>query len=68
MKQPPDMADLPDDPVGRVAEIDARLGRARWPRYRFGWNHYVDAACPADHAEIVVDNDELADPLLPRTA
>lgn len=53
--------DLPVDPTARAAALDERLDRSRWPRYRAGWSHYLDhiAAAPAD---IVIDNDDLAEP------
>lgn len=53
---------LPDDPTERARELDARLARARWPRYRDGWRLYVDTARPADRATCVIDNDDVSEP------
>ena len=58
------LGDLPADPVARAAELDARLARARWPRYRQGWALYTATVRPADHATLVIDNDDLARPRL----
>lgn len=60
------LADLPDDPSPRAAALDERLGRARWPRYRDGWTRYVEAARPADHASVLVDNNDFAEPQVVR--
>lgn len=54
--------DLPDDVVDRAAALDARLARARWPRYRDGWRTYVEAVAPVSAATVVVDNNELEAP------
>jgi len=54
--------DLPARGPERQDEIDARLDRARWPRYRDGWRLYVEQVDPADVATIVVDNDDFAAP------
>lgn len=54
--------DLPADPSERSAEVDARLHRARWPRYRDGWRCYLDAVDPEAAATLVVDNEEIAAP------
>jgi uridine kinase len=53
---------LPVDPVTRARELDRRLRRARWPRYRDGWQRYLDAADPARAATITVDNNDLSEP------
>lgn len=58
------LGDLPDDDVERAAELDARLLRARWPRYRDGWRTYVDAVHPASVATVVVDNNDLQAPVV----
>ena len=52
-------ADLPTDPTDRAAELDSRLARARWPRYRHGWKQYIESAGP-DTADLVIDNEEFA--------
>ena len=56
--------DMPAGPSERARELDARLRRARWPRYRDGWQRYLDAADPAARADLVVDNNDVAAPLL----
>ncbi len=56
--------DLPDDDTARADAIDDRLSRARWPRYRDGWRRYVDGADPSSAATIVIDNDDVAHPVL----
>jgi len=56
------LGELPSDPTARAAEIDVRLGKARWPRYRTGWSLYVDAVRPIERASIVIDNNDLANP------
>ncbi len=53
--------DLPDDPIARARVIDQRLERARWPRYRHGWQRYADAVGWVETA-IHIDNDDLAAP------
>lgn len=58
------LGDLPDDDVERAAELDARLLRARWPRYRDGWRTYVHAVHPASMATVVVDNNDLRAPVV----
>jgi uridine kinase len=55
---------LPADVEQQAAELDARLRRARWPRYRQGWATYTEAVRPADRADLVIDNDDLAKPRL----
>lgn len=55
---------LPTDPAARVRELDRRLHRARWPRYRDGWQRYLDAADPAGAATITVDNNDFCEPRL----
>jgi uridine kinase len=59
---------LPTDSGARARELDRRLRRARWPRYRDGWQRYVDAADPAHAATITVDNNDVAAPTLVRSA
>jgi uridine kinase len=53
------LVDLPPDIERRAAELDARLRRARWPRYRQGWATYIEAVGPADRATLVIDNNDL---------
>lgn len=57
-------AGLPTSPVERSAELDRRLARARWPRYRDGWRLYVDTDRPEQAATVIVDNDDLERPRL----
>ena len=54
---------LPDDPTLRAAELDRRLDRARWPRYRHGWRRYAESPGAA-LATFHVDNDDLAAPVI----
>lgn len=56
------LSDLPTDPVAGAAELDRRLERARWPRYRRGWDVYVADADPRGNASVVIDNNDLARP------
>lgn len=56
--------DLPVDASERATELDRRLDRARWPRYRHGWTAYLDDVEPRTRATIVVDNNDLARPRL----
>jgi uridine kinase len=58
------LGDLPAGAEQRAAEHDARLGRARWPRYRQGWAIYIEAVRPADRADLVIDNNDLEKPRL----
>jgi uridine kinase len=58
-------ADLPADPVARAALLDERLERARWPRYRRGWQAYAEAVGPLPSA-IHIDNEDLATPSITR--
>lgn len=58
------LGDLPLQATAAAALIDERLARARWPRYRAGWQRYFDEAQPADAATFVVDNDDLEHPSL----
>lgn len=58
------LAGLPDDDVDRAAILDARLARARWPRYRDGWRTYVEAVHPAATATTVIDNNDFAAPVV----
>lgn len=58
------LGNLPEHDVERAAELDARLVRARWPRYRDGWRIYVDAVQPASMATVVVDNNDLRMPVI----
>lgn len=60
------LGELPEDAVERAAEVDSRLVRARWPRYRDGWRTYVDAVQPASVATVVVDNNDLRAPVIRR--
>jgi uridine kinase len=53
--------DLPEPPIQRAAELDRRLERARWPRYRKGWSHYIERVGHRP-ATIHIDNDDLAAP------
>lgn len=59
--------DLPDHEVDRAATLDARLARARWPRYRDGWSTYVEAVQPAATATVVIDNNDFAVPAIVRS-
>lgn len=59
--------DLPVDPSHRAGELDQRLQRARWPRYRHGWQLYLDAAEPETAADIVIDNNDFLAPTILRT-
>lgn len=59
--------DLPVDPIARAAELDRRLERARWPRYRHGWDRYL-GSIGASAATIDIDNEELATPAILREA
>ena len=54
--------DLPDGDLHRAATLDARLARARWPRYRDGWRTYVEDVHPASAATVVIDNEDLGAP------
>jgi hypothetical protein len=58
--------DLPAGPTDRARQLDERLRRARWPRYRDGWQRYVDDDDPAAVATVIVDNEDLARPSLLR--
>lgn len=60
------LRDLPEDHHQRAAELDTRLRRARWPRYRDGWQMYVSAVQPASMATVVVDNNDLRTPVVVR--
>ena len=60
------LGDLPDDVAERAVTIDARLGQARWPRYRDGWRVYVDAVRPASSATVVIDNNDVRAPAILR--
>jgi hypothetical protein len=55
--------DLPADPVERAAEVDRRLERARWPRYRHGWQKYIGSVDPAA-ATMDIDNEDLEAPAI----
>lgn len=54
--------ELPADPSERATQLDQRLQRARWPRYRQGWQHYTDVADPRAGADVVIDNNDFAAP------
>ncbi|MET0910683.1 MAG: uridine kinase [Ilumatobacteraceae bacterium] len=56
--------DLPVDPSQRASELDRRLEAARWPRYRRGWSSYVDDFAPRSRATVVIDNNDVARPLV----
>ncbi len=56
------LGDLPESPVERAHELDQRLDRARWPRYRRGWQHYLEQVDPAALATFVVDNNDFVEP------
>lgn len=56
--------DLPGDISARSTVIDERLMRARWPRYRFGWQRYLDDANPHADACMVIDNNHLTAPAI----
>jgi uridine kinase len=55
--------DLPSEPTERAAELDRRLERARWPRYRRGWTGYLEAIEDPDPT-VEIDNDDLASPVI----
>lgn len=59
-------SELPDDPSQRAAELDRRLCQARWPRYREGWQLYIDMDEPRAAADLVVDNNDFASPFVVR--
>jgi len=54
--------DLPAGSTERAAELDRRLGAARWPRYRQGRSSYVDDVAPLRRATVAVDNNDLTHP------
>jgi uridine kinase len=56
-------ADLPVNPVERAAELDGRLERARWPRYRHGWQKYIGSVDPRA-ATMDIDNEDLEAPAI----
>ncbi|MDQ6910022.1 MAG: hypothetical protein M3Z84_04440 [Actinomycetota bacterium] len=56
------LSDLPSNPTESAAEIDERLHRARWPRYRHGWSLYAATVQPLGRASIVIDNNDFANP------
>jgi uridine kinase len=58
------LGDLPADAEQQAAEMDARLRRARWPRYRQGWAAYIDDVGPAARANLIIDNNDLDKPRL----
>lgn len=58
------LGDLPANVEQQAAELDARLRRARWPRYRQGWATYIEAVRPADRANLIIDNNDLDKPRL----
>lgn len=51
--------DLPIDPTDRAAKLDQRLDRARWPRYRHGWQRYLDAIGRTP-ATVHIDNEDVS--------
>lgn len=57
--------ELPAAPIARAAELDRRLAKARWPRYRRGWDRYLELI-GASAATIDIDNEELATPAIAR--
>lgn len=59
--------DLPLEPTDRAQELDRRLDRARWPRYRYGWQRYIGAIGPAP-ATIEIDNENIATPVITKDA
>lgn len=60
-------SDLPRDSTGRAAELDRRLERARWPRYRHGWRGYLESIGTAA-ATVDIDNEDLAAPIISNTS
>ena len=58
------LTDLPLDASRRASELDHRLHRARWPRYRDGWALYTDDVRPEALATVVIDNNDLTRPTL----
>lgn len=57
---------LPSQPTDRAAELHHRLHRSRWPRYRDGWQLYLDAVDPAGEADLVIDNNDVERPSILR--
>lgn len=55
--------DLPAEPTERAAELDQRLERARWPRYRQGWARYL-VAIASVLPTVEIDNEDLAAPVI----
>lgn len=53
---------LPADPVEQAEEVRSRVAHARRRRYVEGQRLYERQACPAEHADFVIDNDDLAHP------
>ena len=56
--------ELPRSATERARALDERLRRARWPRYRDGWQRYLDEVHPIDLATVVIDNNDFAAPRL----
>ncbi|HET8929839.1 MAG TPA: hypothetical protein VFN21_04195 [Acidimicrobiales bacterium] len=54
-------SDLPADASEHAAEVDRRLERARWPRYRTGWRTYVESV-QDQPTDIEIDNEDFAAP------
>ncbi len=55
---------LPSPPIERARALDDRLGRARWPRYRDGWQQYLEQIDPVRVATMIVDNNDTRVPRL----
>ena len=60
------LSDLPKTPLDAAICIDARLTRARWPRYRDGWRLYCESQQPFESASIVINNNDFASPVITR--
>jgi uridine kinase len=56
------LGDLPEGPAAAASMLDDRLTRARWPRYRDGWQLYLEEVDPRSAATLVVDNEDLRCP------
>ena len=57
---------LPADPIARAEVVRRRIANARRRRYVEGQQLYERDACPAERADFVIDNDDLARPTVLR--
>lgn len=55
--------DLPTGPTERATELDRRLEWARWPRYRHGWQRYLETL-GSTTATIDINNEALSTPTI----